>query len=161
MFAGNAGDNIRVTFSATTGSSNAPAAYDGVVLYEVNDGVVSIGDQVNVTNFSINQFGSGVDLVIQHQPFNPDPTGSYAFSSAQSQTINLNLASTGQYAIGVSCMNELCVAGSTFTVSLIGNTGSLSSVVPEPATLAHMILGLAGIGLRKYRHLPGLYPSRC
>jgi hypothetical protein len=140
VFAANSGDSLTVTFSATTGTSGAPAGYDGAVLLEVSDGIVSVGDVAGITNFSVDQFGAGTDLVVQHSGFNPVPTG-YLFGSGNTQSISFSAAVTGQYAIGVSCSNEVCVNGSTFTVQLSGNTAT----VPEPSAGALLALGLAGL----------------
>ena len=148
VFAANMGDTITVTFSATTGTSAAPAAYDGAVLREVTDGIVSVGDTAGITNFSFNRFGAGTDLVVQHAGFNPFPTGSYLFGSGSTQMISFNATTSGQYAIGVSCSDEVCVNGSTFTVQLSGNT----AVVPEPATCALLGLGLVALAARRRRH---------
>lgn len=148
VFAANAGDSLSITFSATTGTSGAPAAYDGAVLLESMDGIVAIGDMVGVTDFSFNRMGAGTDLVVQHPGFNPFPVGSYLFGSGSSQSISFTAAATGQYAIGVSCSDETCVNGSTFTVQLSGNTAS----VPEPATCALLGLGLAVFAAARRSH---------
>lgn len=150
VFAANAGDSLTVSFSATVGTSNAPAAYDGAVLLEMTDGVVAVGDAVNVTDFSMNRFGLGTDLVIQHSGFSTSPPGSYQFSAAQSQSVSFIAAASGQYAIGVACNNDTCVPGSTFTVQLTGNTGTLTAA-SEPATLVLLAagLGLAGASRRR------------
>lgn len=140
VFAANLGDTITVTFSATTGTSNAPAAYDGAALLEVNDGIVAVGDAANITDFSFNRMGAGTDLIVQHPGFNL-PGGSYLFGSGSSQSVTFTAAATGQYAIGVSCSDEMCVNGSTFTVQLSGNTAS----VPEPGIGALLGLGLAAL----------------
>jgi hypothetical protein len=141
VFAANSGDSLSVTLSASTGTSGAAAAYDGAVLLEVSDGVVAVGDAANISDFSINQLGSGTDLVVQHMGFNPGPGGSYQFTSSMSQTISFTAATTGQYAIGVSCSDETCVNGSTFTVQLSGNTAT----VPEPGAL--VLVATSALGL--------------
>lgn len=147
VFAANVGDVVTVTFSATAGTSGAFAAYDGAALFETTDGIVSIGDQVNVTDFSFNRFLAGTDLVIQHPGFNPDSTGSYQFDSSISRSVSFTAGSTGQYAVGVSCSDESCVNGSTFTVQVSGNTAA----IPEPSTAALLGLGLLGIAAHRYR----------
>jgi hypothetical protein len=139
VFAANTGDTLTVTFSATTGTSGASASYDGAALLESSDGIVAVGDMVGITDFSFNRMGAGTDLVVQHPGFNPFPIGSYLFGSGSTQSVTFTAAATGQYAIGVSCMNEICVNGSTFTVQLSGN----SAVVPEPSTGLLLGLGLA------------------
>lgn len=138
VFAAQAGDNLSITLSASTGTSGAFAAYDGAVLLEVNDGIVAVNDVANITNFSVSQLGAGTDLVVQHMGFNPGPGGSYQFTSTQSQMISFTATTTGQYAIGVSCSDEICVNGSTFTVQLSGNTAA----VPEPSSALLTALGL-------------------
>jgi hypothetical protein len=139
VFAANAGDTLSVTFSASTGTSGAPAAYDGAVMLELSDGIVAVGDLAGITNFSFDRTGAGTDLVVQHPGFNPFPTGSYQFGSGSTQSVTFAAAATGQYAIGVSCTNESCVNGSTFTVQLSGNTAAL----PAPGAGSLLGLGLA------------------
>ena len=153
VFAANAGDTITVTLSATTGTSMAAAAYDGAVLRDT-DGVVNVGDFVNIVDFSMDLTGMGSNLVVAHQGFNPmpGPMASYQFTSAMSQSFMVTLLSAGQYAVGVSCGDEICVNGSTFTVQVSGNTASLP--VPEPAPLALLGFGLAAIGFTRRRKGP-------
>jgi hypothetical protein len=141
VFGANAGDTINVTLSATPGTSATPAAYDGAVLLEVTDGIVAMGDFALVTDFSFDRMGSGNDLVVQHSGFNPFPSA-YLFGSGSTQIISFVAATTGQYAIGVTCSDELCIAGSTFTAQLSGNTAA----VPEPGTGLLVGLGLCALG---------------
>lgn len=137
-FAANSGDTLSITLSASSGTSGAPAAYDGAVLLESTDGVVAVGDDANITDFSFDRMGAGTDLVVQHQPFNPGPAGSYQFDDSMSQSFSVNVATTGQYVIGIACSDETCVAGSAFTATLSGNTAA----IPEPGTAALFGLGL-------------------
>jgi hypothetical protein len=148
VFAANSGDTINVTLSATQGTSATPAAYDGAVLLEVTDGIVSTSDFATITDFSFDRMGSGTDLVVQHSGFNPFPIGSYLFGSGSTQMISFVAATTGQYAIGVTCSDELCIAGSTFTVQLSGN----SAAVPEPGTGMLVGLGLLGLSVVRRSH---------
>jgi hypothetical protein len=149
VFAANAGDTINVTLSATPGTSATPASYDGAVLLEVNDGIVAVGDFALVTDFSFDRMGSGNDLVVQHSGFSSLPVGSYLFGSGNTQMISFVAASTGQYAIGVTCSDELCIGGSTFTAQLSGNTAA----VPEPGTGLLLGLGLIALSVRNRREI--------
>ncbi len=145
VFAANSGDSINVILSATPGTSMAPASYDAAVLLDVTDGVVTLGDFASITNFSINQFGSGMDLVIQHSGFNPTPGAPYLFGSGNTQTISFIAPVTGQYVVGVACTDEICIGGSAFTVQLSGNTAA----VPEPTTAILFGLGLCVLAARR------------
>jgi hypothetical protein len=147
VFAANTGDTLTITFSASSGTSGAPAAYDGAVMLESSDGVVAIGDMAGVTDFSFDRMGAGTDLVVQHPGFNPFPIGSYLFGSGSTQFITFVAAATGQYVIGVSCSNETCVGGSAVTVQLSGNTAQ----VPEPSTGLLLGVGLMLVGTPSVR----------
>ena len=80
--------------------------------------------------------------MVQHSGFSTLPVGSYLFGSGNTQMISFVAASTGQYAIGVTCSDELCIGGSTFTAQLSGNTAA----VPEPGTGLLIGLGLYALG---------------
>jgi hypothetical protein len=128
-------------------TSGAFAAYDGAVLLESMDGTVALGDMASITDFSFDRMGAGIDLVVQHQPFNPGPGGSYQFTSGVSQMFSFVAATTGQYGVGISCSDEICVGGSAFTVQVSGNTAT----VPEPATGGMLGVGLLGLAASRRR----------
>jgi MYXO-CTERM domain-containing protein len=132
VFAANAGDAITVTFNG-----NTTATFSGTIFKEVTNGIVEIGDVVNVYNFNNNNFGMGTDLIVQT---------SYPYSFYGPIVRNYVVPTTGQYAIGVASFNSASLPSNAFfTVTLSGNTASISEV-PEPASLALWgLLGAAGL----------------
>lgn len=139
VFRATAGNSVSVIFSEVGDN-----IYDGVIFRDVTNGVVQVGDVANVTNFNFDRTGAGQDLVVQHGPF-AGPGCSYEFGGPCGiQTLNFTIPLTGEYVIGITHANEQLFGPGQgiYTVQLSGNT---VAAIPEPATLALLTTGLAGI----------------
>ena len=136
VFNGTSGDSITISLEGLPtlglGYINDPL----LVLFDDLNNSVDIGDEIDVSNFSISNVGLGTDLIILAQ----DNNGGFDYNSL----INFNLTSTGQFAIGITSYNNKDVGDYKLTLS-----GNSYATVPEPATLLLMGMGLVGFGVKR------------
>ena len=90
VFSASLGDNISINFSSNS------FGYVGVVYQDTGDGVVQIGDGMNVSNFNINNVGLGSPLTILNPSIGSNALCCYQFASgASSNTFNFVAPTTG------------------------------------------------------------------
>ena len=142
VFSASLGDNISINFSSNS------FGYVGVVYQDTGDGVVQIGDGMNVSNFNINNVGLGSPLTILNPSIGSNALCCYQFASgASSNTFNFVAPTTGDYGMVLAGGND-AFKSFNFTVTLSGNT----SQVPEPTTMMLLGLGLDGLGFMRRLH---------
>ena len=94
-FAANAGDNLVIDGAGIFGPNM-------VLFREVTNGLVEVGDLAGVSDFNVDQTGSGSDLVVQHPGFNGVGVDQYVVPG----TLNFTTTFAGEYVIGLSPANE-------------------------------------------------------
>ncbi len=148
VFAANAGDLLTVTATGLFGPN--------VVLFKAaTNGVVEVGDIYTASGAfdgNVNQVGTGIDLIVQNMMFFPCPPSlGDCYVAPGSATFTVLVA--GQYALGISPANDDSGFAGATTITLRGNTASVSPI-PEPAMLLLLGTGILTAGLRRRMHRP-------
>jgi len=145
------GDMVNVNFVQSGGD------HIGAIFFDSGDGVIQVGDAMNIVNWNPSNTGLGSPLQVI------SGTSTYVSGGLGSSFPN-HLGSTplvhqfvagftGQYGIVVAANNQdSATAGQQFQITLSGNTGS--TAVPEPSTFVLLTIGgiaLIGYGWRRKR----------
>ena len=112
VFAATAGDNIVVNYANTSGGSKIAS-----VFIDIGDGIIQVGDVMNISNWNNNNLGLGNPL--QNVVGFMDQGGNGVFSgSPRSHTFVAPIS--GQYGIFMASCNSFSSGSGNFTVALTG-----------------------------------------
>ncbi len=140
VFEALAGDVITITYSSSNdgGSEGMISA----TLLETTNGVVEVGDALNILDWNPNNFGAtGPDFEVVSSDNNSDGNNSWSQSGTHTQVVTIS--ETGHYALVTAICNALDdgeAPPTTITVSIVGN-----SPIPVPTLSFWAMLGLAGL----------------
>ena len=138
VFEAAAGDVVMIEYSS---SADFRADLVSAVLRETTNGVVEVGDTLDIADWNSNNFGAtGPDFEVVSMDNNsngenywPDDGGTY--------TQSVTIPETGQYVVVTAICNSGDTPPSSITISISGN----SSIASVPALDFWALIGLAGI----------------